>query len=110
LPSRVPLDPDAIRRLGRELARLEPVVTTWQRLEATRRELAGVHEMRDSEAEEELRAMVRDEADRLEAEERATLDELKVLLLPRDPDDDRDVIMEIRAGAGGEEAPCSRPS
>ena len=48
--------------------------------------------------------MARDEIDRLEADETRLVEELKVLLLPRDPNDDRDVIMEIRAGAGGEEA------
>ena len=48
--------------------------------------------------------MAREEIDRLEADETRLLDELKVLLLPRDPNDDRDVILEIRAGAGGEEA------
>ncbi len=61
--------------------------------------------MRDTaEADEELRAMARDEIDRLEADETRLLEELKVLLLPRDPNDDRDVILEIRAGAGGDEA------
>ncbi len=97
-------DPDAIRRLGRELARLEPVVATYQRLQATRHELAGARELRDGEADDDMRAMAREEMDRLGAMEAATLDELKVLLLPRDPADDRDVIVEIRAGAGGEEA------
>jgi peptide chain release factor 1 len=48
--------------------------------------------------------MAREEVARLETDEADRLDELKVLLLPRDPNDDRDVIMEIRAGAGGEEA------
>ena len=48
--------------------------------------------------------MAREEIDRLEAAEAAVLDELKVLLLPRDPADDKNVILEIRAGAGGEEA------
>ena len=48
--------------------------------------------------------MAREEIEPLEADEKRLLDELKVLLLPRDPNDDRDVILEIRAGAGGEEA------
>ena len=48
--------------------------------------------------------MARDEIDRLEADETRLIEELKVLLLPRDPNDDRNVIIEIRAGAGGEEA------
>ena len=48
--------------------------------------------------------MARDEIDRLETDETRLVEELKVLLLPRDPNDDRDVIMELRGGAGGEEA------
>lgn len=98
-------DPAAIRRLGKELARLEPVVAAFRRLEATRHELAGARELREApDADEELRAMAGDELDRLAADERRQLEELKVLLLPRDPNDERDVIMEIRAGAGGDEA------
>jgi peptide chain release factor 1 len=98
-------DPAAIRRLGQELSRLEPTVAAFRRLEATRAELAGARELRDAgDAGDELRAMARDEIDRLEADETRLLEELKVLLLPRDPNDSRDVIVEIRGGAGGEEA------
>ena len=97
-------DPAAIRRLGKELARLEPVVDAFRALQATRAELAGAREMREGEHDDELRAMAREEVDRLESDEAAQLDRLKLLLLPRDPNDDKDVIMEIRAGAGGEEA------
>ena len=98
-------DPDAIRRLGRELARLEPVVAAYRRLEATRSELAGARELRDaSEADDEMRTMANDEVERLTTDETRLVDELRVLLLPRDPNDDRDVIMEIRAGTGGDEA------
>jgi peptide chain release factor 1 len=97
-------DPDAIRRLGRELSRMAPVVEAYRRLEETRRELAGAREMRDGETDEELRGMARDEIDRLEADETRLVEELKVLLLPQDPADDGNVILEIRAGAGGEEA------
>ena len=98
-------DPGALRRIGQEMARLEPVVEAFRRLEATRSELAGARELRDTgDADEELRSMARDEIGRLEADEARLLEELKVLLLPRDPNDDRDVIMEIRGGAGGDEA------
>ena len=96
-------DPDALRRLGRELARLEPVVAAFRHLQATRQELAGARELRDAgDGDDELRQMATDEVTRLAADEERLLEELKVLLLPRDPNDDRDVIMEIRAGAGGE--------
>jgi peptide chain release factor 1 len=97
-------DPGAIRRLGRELARLEPVVSAVRRLEQTRAELTGARELRDAGSDDELRAMARDEVDRLETDESRLIEELKLLLLPRDPADDGNVILEIRAGAGGEEA------
>jgi peptide chain release factor 1 len=96
-------DVDAIRRLGRELARLQPVVDAYRRLQDTRAELAGARELREHESEE-LRRMAQDEIERLEADEGRLLDELRVLLLPRDPADDGNVILEIRAGTGGEEA------
>ncbi len=98
-------DPSEIRRLGQELARLEPTVEAFRRLEAVRAELAGARELRDaSDADDEMHGMAGAEIDRLDADETRLLEELKVLLLPRDPNDDRDVILEIRAGAGGEEA------
>jgi len=98
-------DPDRIRTLGRELSRLAPVVEAFRSLEVTRQELAGAREMRDGgDADPEMRAMVSDEIDRLAAEEERFLEAMKLLLLPRDPNDDRDVILEIRAGAGGDEA------
>ena len=98
-------DPSEIRRLGQELARLEPTVEAFRRLESIRHELAGVRELGDAgDGDEEMRAMARDEIERLEVDESRLLDDLKVLLLPRDPNDDRDVILEIRAGAGGDEA------
>ena len=97
-------DPDQLRRLGRELARLEPVVAAFRELGEVRDELAGARQMRDSETDDELKAMAREEIAELEARETALLDDLRVALLPRDPNDDRNVIVEIRAGAGGEEA------
>jgi peptide chain release factor 1 len=97
-------DPDAIRRLRQELSSLEPVVEAHRRLLETRREMDGAREIRDAESDEELRAMAREEVARLEEDEARQIEELKVLLLPRDPADDGNVILEIRAGAGGEEA------
>ena len=98
-------DPNEIRRLGQELARLQPTVEAFRRLQATREELAGARELRDAgDGDEEMRSMARDEIARLEADETRLVEELRVLLLPRDPNDDRDVILEIRAGTGGEEA------
>ena len=69
--------------------------------------------MRDAEHDDEIRAMAREEVDRLEAAKAAELDALTVHLLPRDPNDDRNVILEIRAGAGaatGSAATSSAPA
>jgi peptide chain release factor 1 len=101
----VTADPNEIRRLGRELARLQPTVDAFRTLESTREELAGAREVRDAgDGDDEMRAMARDEIGRLEDDEARLLEELHVLLLPRDPNDERNVILEVRAGAGGEEA------
>jgi len=97
-------DVEAIKRLGQEIARLEPAVEAYRRLRRVRDELAGARAMREEAADEEMRSLVREEIDRLETDEARLVDELKVLLLPRDPADDGNVIVEIRAGAGGEEA------
>jgi peptide chain release factor 1 len=97
-------DPDALRRYGKELARLEPIVDVLGRLRVTREELEGAKELRDDEAEPEMRDLARAEVERLEALEATLSDRLRTLLLPHDPNDERDVIIEIRAGTGGEEA------
>ena len=67
-------DPDQLRRLGKELSQLEPVVEAFRRLEATRHELDGAREMREAEADGELRDMARDEVDRLSADETAQIE------------------------------------
>ena len=100
----VTADPGELRRLGKELARLEPVVVAFRRLEDVRHQLSGARDLRDREADEEVRALAREEVGALELTEEQLLGDLKVLLLPRDEADDGNVIMEIRAGAGGEEA------
>jgi len=96
-------DPAALKRLGKELSHLEPVVSAWRELLAARKELAEALEMRDS-GDEEMHALAQDEVRRLEAREAELVEALRVLLLPRDPNDEKSVILEIRAGTGGDEA------
>jgi peptide chain release factor 1 len=97
-------DPERSRRLGREQARLAPIVDSFRALRLTRTQLAAARRERESEAEPELRALADEVVAELAEQERTLTEELRVQLLPRDPNDERDVIMEIRAGAGGEEA------
>jgi peptide chain release factor 1 len=97
-------DPNQLRRLGRELSRLEPVVEAYRELGDDREQLAGARDMLHAETDDEMKAMAREEIAELEGRETNLVEDLKVALLPRDPNDDRNVIVEIRAGAGGEEA------
>jgi peptide chain release factor 1 len=97
----VAADPDMQRELGREHAQLEPVVNAYRRLKETRAQLAG---LREAESDPELRELARDEIETAQQTEEHLVQELRLLLLPRDPNDEKNVIVEIRAGAGGEEA------
>ena len=79
----VSADPSEIRRLGRELARLEPTVAAFRTLTATRDELSGARELRDSsDGDDDLRQMARDEIARLEGDESRLLEDLHVLYRP----------------------------
>ena len=96
-------NPMQLAELGRELARLEPLVSGLREWRAVNEELAGARAMAD-DPDEELRTMAREEVERL-TERATTLEaDLRLLLIPRDPNDDRNVILEVRAGAGGDEA------
>src|SRR5688500_1619754 len=102
-------DPDVARDqakfrvLGREHTRLAPVVRAAERLRRLQDELEQARELA-TEADPELAALVADDLPRLPGEITATEAELHALLLPRDPHDDRDAILELRAGTGGDEA------
>jgi peptide chain release factor 1 len=96
-------DAAALKRIGKELSQLEPVVEAWRELLAARKELTDVREMRDS-GDEEMHSLALEEIRRLEAKETELIESLRVQLLPRDPLDEKNVILEIRAGTGGDEA------
>jgi peptide chain release factor 1 len=96
-------DPAQLQSLGREHARLVPVVRLAERVRRLERELEQARELAH-EADLELVALARADLDRIPAELAPLSTELHELLLPRDPHDDRDAIMEIRAGTGGDEA------
>ncbi|HEX2141686.1 MAG TPA: peptide chain release factor 1, partial [Candidatus Limnocylindria bacterium] len=96
-------DPRRLTELGRELSRLEPVVNAIRSWAGVRDQLAEAREMA-RDPDDEVRAMAREEVAALEERERMLEQELRTHLVPRDPNDDRDVILEVRAGAGGDEA------
>jgi peptide chain release factor 1 len=96
-------DSAQLQSLGREHARLAPIARLAERLARLESELEQARELAD-EADPELVALAHADMARVPDEIAAVSDELRTLLIPRDPHDDRDAIMEIRAGTGGDEA------
>jgi peptide chain release factor 1 len=88
----------------REHARLGRIIETWHRLETEERELDESRELAEHEADPELKSMAEEEVEGLTSRIERTQRELAVLLVPPDPLDAKNTIMEIRAGTGGDEA------
>jgi peptide chain release factor 1 len=100
----VAVDRDRSREIAIKLAEIEPVVVAYRKYDAVKRELEGAREVLAEAEDAEMEALAEAEAEDL-AERLDNLEQrLKLLLLPADPDDRRNVILEIRAGTGGEEA------
>ena len=97
-------DRDKWRELSRERAQLEEIVAVFNRYEKNLSEQENCREMLDEHLEAEMKEMVQQELSELLPEQEKLEEELKLLLLPKDPNDERNVILEIRAGTGGEEA------
>jgi peptide chain release factor 1 len=98
-------DPETLRRYAKEQADLRPVVSTYQEYRKLQQELQENQELLDSESpDSEFTALIKEEVASLTARLETLETELRSMLLPRDPNDERGVIMEIRAGTGGDEA------
>jgi peptide chain release factor 1 len=103
-------DPDVIGRraefmkLSREHAELDPLVAAWRDHRKLLGDLVAAKQMADGETDPEMRELAREELKALEERRAASEQALKLLLLPKDPNDGKNVIVEIRAGTGGDEA------
>jgi len=95
--------PGRFQKLAKELGGLRPVVEEGQRYRGLQQELEEARAM-EGDADADLAELAREERARLEAELEGSQARLHELLMPRDPNDDKDVLLEIRAGAGGDEA------
>ena len=97
-------DQDKFRKLMKEQANLTPIISAYTEYKTNKQNIEDSLAILDEESDEELKDLAKEEL--AESKNRiAELEkELKILLLPKDPNDDKDIIMEIRAGAGGEEA------
>jgi len=97
-------DPSAYQKLARESKEIGPIVERYRAYKDTLQELTKVQEMARGEADPELREMAHEEARTLEATKDALDAEIPLLLIPKDPNDEKNVLLEIRAGTGGDEA------
>ena len=94
-------DPALVAKLNKEQRELEPVVTAYRKYLRCQQELKDAEELM---SDPELEEMAKEEYQQAKEELARLEDEIRILLLPRDPNDGKNVIVEIRAGVGGEEA------
>lgn len=92
------------QKLCKEHADLEVVVTKFREYNKTIEDIEGAKEMLQEEEDKELRDMIQEELKELAANKEIYENDLRILMLPKDPNDDKNVFIEIRGGAGGEEA------
>ncbi len=97
-------DPSAFQKLARESKDLSPVVEKYRFYKATLGELTKVQEMIRAENDPDMREMAHEELHALEARRDSLETDIPVLLVPKDPNDEKNVLLEIRAGTGGDEA------
>ena len=103
-------DPDVIadqptwQRYIKDMGEMEPIVKKYEEYKKAKEELAMAKEILETENDEELRDLAKLEVNDNEEKIEDLSEELRVLLIPKDPNDDKNVILEVRAGTGGEEA------
>ena len=98
-------DPDEFQKIAKMRASLEETVQTYHRWKEATEQLEGAQEIyKESTSDPEMHEMAKMEVDELEEEIEKLETRLKVLLLPRDPNDEKNIMLEIRAGTGGDEA------
>ena len=97
-------DPASYAKLNKQHRGMGEMVTKYREWKQIKSELSGAKELLDLSDDEEMREMARSEMTALEGRLGKVEEDLRVLLLPRDPNDEKNVILEIRAGTGGDEA------
>ena len=97
-------DQNRFRKLMKEQSDLQPLVDAYKEYKACKQTEADSLEMLEAESDEEMRELLKEELSDAKKRIEELEEKLKILLLPKDPNDDKNVIVEIRAGAGGDEA------
>jgi peptide chain release factor 1 len=97
-------DQKRYRAMMRELAALEEVVRVHRAYKKTAEALAANQEILNNESDSDMKAMIKEDIQSLTKQRAALEEQLKLLMIPKDPNDDKNIILEVRAGAGGDEA------
>lgn len=97
-------DPKSYRQMTRRFKELSDILEFWQRHQKLERHLQETSEMLTKETDDDMLALTRDEIQHLEEQIEASETQLRDMLIPADPNDEKNAIVEIRAGTGGEEA------
>ena len=97
-------DRERYRKRMKEQADLQPIVEAYLTYENTKRSITDCEEMLSAESDEEMRGLLKEELSESKKSIPLLEEKLKLLLLPKDPNDEKNVVVEIRAGAGGDEA------
>ena len=97
-------DQNRFRRLMKEQADLAPLVDTYKQYKQSKQDIEDSLALLEEESDEEMRDLAKEELSDARKRVEDLEQELKILLLPKDPNDDKNIILEIRAGAGGDEA------
>ncbi len=95
---------ERFRKLMKEQSDLTPIVEAYKEYKKSKQDIADSLEMLEAESDEDMREMLKEELNDAKKRVEELEEKLKILLLPKDPNDDKNVIVEIRAGAGGDEA------
>ena len=97
-------DQNEFKKLMKEQSDLSPIVEAYRKYEGAKQTIADSLELLEEESDEEMREFAKEELSEAKKEVEDLEEELKILLLPKDENDDKNVVVEIRAGAGGDEA------
>lgn len=97
-------DQKKYRALMKEAADLQPVIMAYRRYKSIVQQIADNKDIIENESDADLRQMAKEDLSQLERDLPPVEEELKLLLLPKDPNDDKNIVLEIRGGAGGDEA------
>ena len=98
-------DPQEVQRIARARASLEDTVTAYEEWQQTQEELVGAKQiLKEAGGDRELQQLAASEVEELEQKTTELESKLKILLLPKDPNDEKNIMLEIRAGTGGDEA------